>query len=128
MDAEFLGWPPCDVCGERVDPRDGLLSIDQVAAGARLRGRQRWAAEHAEGFEGARLFSPGALTASPEPIPWWWTHNRCMPAPNTYGIAGTRFDSMSMAMAWTFHIMEKVWFDPRAWESAIRRFWRLPSA
>lgn len=126
-DAAFKGWPACDVCGKPItDLRLACLSLDTERAREGLLKYDRLL-RAGQQADGSILLAdmPDLTTHS---VSWLWAHSNCVPQEQSYWIDGDRFDTMGKVLSWTMHVADKLWFDSLTWESAVRRFWMIPSA
>lgn len=114
-------WPACDRCDKAVTIKEGALYIQEPALKERQHQVRDWEREHP-----GTIWSDEELLARPSRVQWQWGHLRCA-EDAMYSIDADRFDTVSKALGWTLHLTGKRWLRDTDWESAIRRFHRVPS-
>lgn len=113
-DASFMGWPPCDVSGEPVDRRSGVLSINPPDP-------PRLVSLSVVEFE-------DLMATEPDIEKWLWSHARCSPDANVVWIEAERFDTLGKMFDHTLHLAEKLWYQATNWRETVLRFYDLPDA
>lgn len=116
MEESFKGWPPCDVCGEPVDKREGVLSVNPNEA------------EQAVLRAPRGVLSFEEMRALPEGPRWLWSHCRCMPRRNVVWMEAERFDTVAKMFNHTLHLSEKNWYQATNWRDTVLRFYDLRDA
>lgn len=119
-------WPPCDVCGQPVGERDGVLGVTL----------QEWQQEEADRIRTENESPPmatGAAGAEEETPPmrgveWVWGHARCMPKHSTYTVDTSKFNTIGRVLDLTFDLMDHEWFEETNWRTTIRRLYHVPEA
>lgn len=109
--------PKCDVCGQEVELKDGVLSISFK----RVRDIQEHEAEWKKNHPGPVLT---ALEIMDFPCrePWAWHHIGCN-TDSCYDIEAIRFDTIRKALHWTIHLQDKTWFRNTDWREVIHRLY-----
>jgi len=113
----MMQLPACDVCGKAVSIEDGGLWISFKKVRDVQEARVAWEKNHKADVSGVIdwLGYPGS-------IPWVWGHAGCG-AEASYWIEASRFDTVTKALHWTIHLMDKNWLESTRWQDAIRRFY-----
>ena len=115
-------WPPCDICSEPVTTAEGAIWTNGTLAGQVARKTLEMEREH----EGKPVLL-SEIGDFPERVPWVWGHKNCEDTYD-YWVGAERFATVGLAMDWTFHLMEKVWFQGTDWEAVVRRLHDIPRA
>lgn len=92
----------------------GALHVNTLAAEVRLGAHRRFLeemSEETEGRDGQKVSTVrlSNLAQAPALIRWGWCHHRCLPEASDYIIDADRIDTLSKALSWTLHLMDKRW-------------------
>jgi hypothetical protein len=109
-------WPPCDVCGQAVRLSEGMLGVDKAELERFETKNAKWEQEHP-----GDIIKYEEIMTSPESVKWHWGHVRCIPD-TMYEIEANSFGTVSKALGWTLHLMEKDWVSNTNWNETVRRF------
>ncbi len=110
--------PKCDVCGKRVELKDGILSISFRKVRELPDQKIKWEKAHP-----GPILTVGDVMAFPLRVSWVWHHFICNVDCSSYEIEADRFDNHEKALHWTLHLMEKNWFRFTDWRNVIDRFY-----
>lgn len=113
-----MQMPRCDVCNEEVKIEEGLISISF----REIREVQEKQEQFKKNHPGPVL-DVGEVMAFPPRVSWVWHHCECDVNGASYQIEGSRFDSVTKALRWTLHLMQKNWFEFTDWRNLIERFY-----
>ena len=109
--------PKCDLCGKKVELKDGILSIPFKE----IRDREEKAREFKKTHPEPVLHISEFLNY-PDKIQWNWQHKKCCSEDGSYSIEATRINDLRKALHWTIHLSDKTWFKDTDWREVIHRF------
>ncbi|MGA2463713.1 MAG: hypothetical protein ABSH06_05095 [Thermodesulfobacteriota bacterium] len=110
--------PKCDVCTREVKIEEAVLSISFREIREVQEKREEFKKNHPSPFLDVR-----EVMAFPGRVPWVWHHYGCNVNGSSYEIEADRFDSVTKALRWTLHLMQKNWFEFTDWRNVIERFY-----
>lgn len=116
-------WPICQVCGKPVSTEQGVLVIFMKDIDQHEKQYLQWQKSHP-----TDVVSCKEMCDCPMLVRWHWGHASCLPDKAGYDIAYSRFDTISKALSWTLHLMEKNWFPSTAWEQAVKAHHHIADA
>ncbi len=113
-----MNLPKCDVCGEVVSLKDGVLSVSKAEIERYREAQEAFREKH----RGEAFISVDEFLQHPSLVPWKWSHSRCVNG-SAYEIEADRFNSLEKAMRWTLHLMGKNWFCCTNWRDVVTRLY-----
>ncbi len=113
-----MNLPKCDVCGEAVSVKNGVLSVSMAEIDRYRDAQDSFRGKH----RGEAIVSADEFLQHPRLVQWKWCHSKCVTG-SAYEIEAERFDSLPKAMHWTLHLMGKVWFSCTNWRAVVMRLY-----
>jgi hypothetical protein len=116
-------WPPCDVCGEEVDVKEGYLGLSTSQLNQYRQQYYRWKEAHSDGsviMIGNRADDP------PDRVPWYWGHWRCMPPDvkeTEDWFDAKDIDTPEKALWHTRFMSQKRWIGWTTWAETLSRLY-----
>jgi len=120
-------WPVCQICGKAVSTSQGVLTIYKKELDQYTKRHQEWEEKHPFDDAGSRVLNVVEFRDLPHLVDWHWGHSGCL-ADGMYWIEYNRFDTITKALSWTLHLMEKNWLGFTDWEGAVRAHYEIPHA
>lgn len=121
-------WPVCMICGQTVSTKEGGLTLYSEELEAFQEAESAWEKAHPSKVEGlGTIIDVSGISAFPDLVRWNYGHSNCIPQ-GMYWIDYSRFDTVSKALDWTLHLMEKNWISSTNWDETVRLHHKLTDA